>query len=426
MILSILISAVWYSSSGQDEVYSLERCIDYAMTHGSGILLAEAGVRSSREQLLCSELDLLPTLNLYVNQYFNWGRSVDMQELVIVRNRLTQQTSGSVGASFSLFDGFARINTVAANRALVAAARGDAALAAVQLKADITRAYLAATLARITADRLTESHLSIVKQATRVRREVDSGTREKSDLLELEAKAADLAVRMAEASGEQEFQMVQLYTLMGCGECIEIDTDLAQSCPQPRDCTPPETAPQIATAAGRSRVRAAEYALKAARGAMLPSVSLSAAYGTYYSDASGESFTAQIDGNRNPSVSLSLAIPIFNGGAQLAAIARARADLEAERLRLRQAEEKAYSEFLQICQQAATLRCQERSCRIRCELCRERFNSSSARYEQGAISTSDYLEACEDLAQSECELAQCRCKYLFQLKIIDYYRDGCQ
>ena len=426
LIICILLSAAaWCRTFAQEETYDLGHCIGYALIHNTGILLAEAGLDSSREQLLYSKLDLLPTLNLYVNQYFNWGRSVDMQELVIVRNRLTQQTSGSVGASFSIFDGFARLNTIAANRALVAAARADAALAAVQLKADIARAYLGAVLAELTVGRLEESRRNVAWQISRVRAEAESGARQGFDILELEARAADIEARIEEARGEQEFQMVQLCNLMGYQGEIQIDTDIVENFCEAGDYPLDEFVPPVATAAQANRVKAAEYVLTATRGALMPTLNVSAAYGTYYSDASADTFREQLDGNRNPSVSLSLGIPIFNGNP-LASVARARSELEAEKLRLRQAEEKACSDFVQVCRMAETLKSQERSCRIKGELCREKFEVATTRYKSGAISASDWLEACEDLAQSECELVQCRCKYLFQLKIIDFYRDGCQ
>lgn len=427
----LLLVAAWQQVLAQNDVWSLDRCIGYALEHNSGILLANVALGSSREQLLYSKLQLLPTLNLNVNQYYNWGRSVDMQELVIVRNRLTQQTSGSVGASFSIFDGFARFNTIAANKALVDAATGDKALAAVQLKADITRAYLAGILARLTEERLRESHSNILRQESRIRAEAESGGRDALDILELEAKASDIDSRIAEAAGEYCSQLLQLRTLMGCGSSIETETGHIET-----DCdllsSETETkadmgyVPPVSITAQQNRVKAAEYALKAARGGQLPSISLSAAYGTYYSDASGDPFGDQIDGNRNPSVSLSLSVPIFNGGSGAAAVAKARSDLASERLRLQQAEETARSEFAQMLQQAATLKSQMNTCRLRSELCRERLRTATARYQLGAISTSEWLDACEDLSQSECDLVQCQCKYLFQLKIIDYYRDGCK
>ena len=122
LIASLVFLAATLASDGQTAVKSLDSCVKYALSHNCDILLGKSAEAQSREDLRQSKLDLLPSLNLYVNQYYNWGRSVDMQELVIVRNRLTRQTSGSVGASLPLFDGLQRINTIAMNRHRAAAA----------------------------------------------------------------------------------------------------------------------------------------------------------------------------------------------------------------------------------------------------------------------------------------------------------------
>ena len=128
------ITVLWTGATGQAPLWRLDSCIDYALCHNSSILLAETQKRRCQIDLMQSKMSLLPTLHLYVNQYYNWGRSVDMQELVIVRNRLTRQTSASVGASFSIFDGFATLSTIAANRALAAAAANEAAQTALEVR----------------------------------------------------------------------------------------------------------------------------------------------------------------------------------------------------------------------------------------------------------------------------------------------------
>ena len=424
----------WTSVSGQGKVWTLDSCFAWADTHNTSILIAATDVRKSRLQLLQSKAELLPTLQLYVNQYYNWGRSVDMQELVIVKNRLTRQTSASVGASFSIFDGFARLNTIAANRAMAASAASCAAQTALEVKADIARAYLGNILSRLTVQRLAESHDAVCRQLAQTRELAECGQRNGGDILALEAKAADILSQIAEAESGGVEQMLQLHALTGYSEPFETDIAMATG-----------TLPDIddallqfptveadyqpitpAVEAARQSAESARYALKAAKGALLPTLSLSAGYGTYYSDAGGATFKEQIDGNRNPSLSLNLAVPIFDCGRGLAAVARAQEDLAAQRLKLRQAEEQAQQQWQQMHLQYLTLTRQENSLRVKAAFCQEKLRCAGKEYELGAISSQQWIEACEDYSQSECELAQCRCKYIFQLIIMKLYYDGIQ
>lgn len=423
--ISLLVAAT-LRMGAQTAVWSLDQCVVYALQHNCEVLLQKAGEERSRQTLSLSKLELLPTLYLNANQYYNWGRSVDMQELVIVRNRLTRQTSTSAGASIALFDGFARINTISMNKCLTDAAGNAVRQAEFEAKADIARAYLANVLAKLTGKRLAESYGNICQQMERLEREVVVGTRGRSDFLEMEAKAADIRSQMASAGSEERSRMQQLKTIMGCTDPFDTDAgyDMFYEAAPPAACSDGRMAAPAVEAA-RSQVEAAKYALRIARGALLPTLSLSAGYGTYYSDASQASFGDQFDGNRNPSVSLNLSIPVFDAGKSLAAVSRARNDLRESEIKLQQARQQDAMYQQDLLEQCTLLKQQCDICGEKCSLCRERMNQATAEYEAGAITTSQWIDACENLSQSECELVQYMCKYLFQVKIMEYYRDGC-
>ena len=412
---------------GQTPVWSLDSCVDYALKHNCAILLQDVEAIKSRANLVQSELALLPSLNLYLNQYYNWGRSVDMQELVIVRNRLTRQISGSVGASFLIFDGFAGINTIEMHRHLVRAADNNLRQSVLDVKADIARAYLANILAKLSRRQLEQSLSNVLEQASRAAVQCRLGAADRSDCLELEAKAADIRARIVAARSEEAAQAEQLRTLMGGDVVFETDTntvagDYPDTWPEwaLQDITPP------CVKAAENELAAARSALRATRGALFPSLTVNAAYGTYYSDAGDDSFKDQIDGNRNPSVSLSLAMPLFNGGKTASAISLAKSDLRAAEIRLQQARQEAAVYQSQLIGQCETLRSQTEAARARVGLLRERMKIASEEHSLGAITTAEWIDAAEDLLQGSCEHVQALCKYLFQLKIIDFYIDECR
>ena len=415
-------------SMGQTKVMSLDSCIAYAMEHNCGILLQDNAERMSRAELLKSKMDLLPSLNIHLNQYYNWGRSVDMQELIIVKNRLTRQTSGSIGASFTIFDGLAGINNILRQEQLTLAAHSDALQARLDLKSDIAASYLANILARLSRQRLLQSLDNTARLASRIEAQAECGTRDRSECLEIAARMADIRAQIAATESDEAVAMAELKGFMGSDEpfctdtCVSIlpDPGVFES-PIDMDClTPP------AVTASQKRIKAAEYGIRAATGTLLPSLSISAAYGTYYSDASSDIFKEQIAGNRNPSVSLSLTVPILNGGSQYASIARARAELREYELRMRQASEQVSLLQNRLLGECRSLHGQMLASQDKCSYCRERLREATERHASGALSTSEWIEACEASTQAECEYVQCMCKYLYQLKLIEYYRDGCR
>ena len=413
---------------GQTRVMSLDSCVVYAMEHNCDILLQDNAESLCRVELLKSKMDLLPSLNIHLNQYYNWGRSVDMQELVIVRNRLTCQTSGSIGASFTIFDGLAGINNLSRQEQLARAAHCDGLQARLDVKTDIAASYLANILARLSRQRLLQSLDNATQMAERIAAQAECGARDRSDCMEIAARIADIQAQIAAAESDESLAMAQLKAYMGCEDvfmtdtCVTIprDLDVYATVFNPAGMTPP------AVAASRSRIKAAEYGIRAATGAMMPSLSISAAYGTYYSDASPDIFKEQLDGNRNPSVSLSLVVPILNGGSQYAAVARARAELQQNELRLRQAAEQASLFQSRLSSECHSLREQMLASRAKCDFCRVRLKEATERHSSGTLSTSEWIETLDTCTQAECDYVQCLCKYLYQLKIIEYYRDGCR
>ena len=425
LIAIYLLVATSFALAGQTGPAGLEECINRALESNPEAVLAKIAVRKSRICLMQSEAQLLPSLNLYVNQYYNWGRSVDMQELVIVKNRLTRQTSGSVGASFSIFDGFSRLNTVRMNRQLVAAAEERVLSGRQEIKIEVAQAYLACLLARLNRTRMQDSYENISRQAERLQMEVNIGTRKRSEICELEAKKAETMSRMAAAAADELIHKNHLRQLSGIQEPFDIDTSIVSSITEIPDIPLTDCAHLMPGAvAAKHDALAAEFALKAARGGLWPSLSLSAAYGTYYSDAAPAQLRDQLEGNRNPSVSLSLTIPIFNAGKATAAVANARAELLASRERLRQAEYKAMEEIVQAHQQCHSLRQQMNAAFAATEMSRQRLRCATAEYQAGAITTSEWIDACESLAQSQCNQDQAICRYLFQVKILEFYSDG--
>lgn len=422
IVTLLLASLACIGAPGQDTVWSLDSCLAQVMANNISLQAAQAAGRKARAQMYQSLSELLPALDLHVNQYYNWGRSVDMQELVIVKNRLTRQTSASVGASFTIFDGVARLNTYAASRAAARAAENDILQAELEAKCDITKAYLGNVLARLTTVSLQQSLECVRLQLEKIRTEVDCGRRSTEDILEMEARAADLQSQIAQSEAEEALRMQELRRLTGCPAPFETDLAVAEMC---ESCTPPETGPVVTPGvlSARENAEAARYALKAARGAVFPTIGVSAAYGTYYSDAAGAPFKEQVDGNRNPSVSLSMVVPLFDGGRRAAEVAAAKADLDASRARVRQAEEDALSEWGQMRLQCISLAQQIAAGRAREEFCAKKLASSGRQYELGAISASDWLQAADDLTRSRSELLKCRCKYLFQVKLMELYKE---
>jgi outer membrane protein len=429
-IASILILAAMTAQLPAQEAWPLDRCIQYALEHNLGIREKNAEIGIRQAELTQRQLAHLPVFSAQIVQDFNWGRSVDMQELVIIRNALTHATGASINVSLPLFDGLTRHNQRRSAQKAVEVAMLDAEDLRTSLETDITRAYLELMLAKQMLAYTRESHATIVQQRDRTARLVDAGSQPKSSLGEMEAQVASEKAEMVTAECRVRTATLSLTRLMNLppdtpfttGDLFGQDSVAARvtfvSDAQAeawllRD-------PRLRSA--QARIRQMQLERNAAKGGFLPSLGLSAGYGTYYSSTAEEPFKTQMEENRNPSLSLHLTIPIFD--AWQAATRLKKSDWALEMARI--SADRMRIEILD----------EIRSAGIEAENCFQRYLSSQetlqamqslleiteAKYNLGAATALDYIIARNNRFKAVSDFLQAKWQYLFQLKLLERYQ----
>ena len=144
----ILILLAFTTRLPAQERWTLEECIRYGMEHNLDLQAQDIEIAARKGVLRQRVAAHFPVIQATVGQEYNWGRSVDMQELVIIRNKLTKATGASLSTSLPLFDGFSRHYARLAARKSVEEAVLDAQSLKRSLTVDITRAYLQLMLSR--------------------------------------------------------------------------------------------------------------------------------------------------------------------------------------------------------------------------------------------------------------------------------------
>ena len=152
-----------------------------------------------RNTLNRSKYDFLPSVSGSVNHNFNWGRSVDMQELVIIQNRMTQATSASIGTSIVVFDGLNKWNTVRSNSLTLQISIEQIEKLKNDISANITRAYLQLLLSIEIYNNAAVNYESILSQVEKAEKLVQSGSSLYGSFLEISAQAASEKANLVSA-----------------------------------------------------------------------------------------------------------------------------------------------------------------------------------------------------------------------------------
>ena len=403
---------------GAQDIWSLEKCIEYAWSNNLSIKQQNIEVSKSETQLLQDRLDFLPDLNVSFGHNLNWGRSVDLQNLEIIHNKLSQSTSASANASIYLLDGLSKLYGIKSSRKSLEISIQEVERLKDEISVSIARSYLQILLAKEVLAAAEESFNSLEKQRDRTRLLVEAGSQPYTALLDIESQLASERVQVVTAENRVKTSTLALQQLLD----LQYDPDFQIMVPDIDYTIQKYTGYNIdeiyagalsmpVIQSARLALTKGELDLKSAKGQFYPKISLAASYGTFYSsstfapDGSVYPFFEQFRDNINPSISIGLSIPIFNNWNVKTNVRNARLAKESLELDLRTKEQTLYKEIQTAVTEAETYYRQMEAAEANVSSMQESFRYVEEKFNAGR---SEYLQA--------------KYQFIFQLKIIDFYK----
>jgi outer membrane protein len=151
--------------------------------------------------------------------------------------------------------------------------------------------------------------------------------------------------------------------------------------------------------------------------------------GTSYYTNSGslypqDGFWKQLSHNFSPYVGLSLNVPIFDRFGTRNNVRSAVLNRELQQITLDRTRQNLYKEIQQAHANALAAEAKYRSATEATAAAEDAFALSTAKYENGKASVTEYNEARTRLAKARSDKAQAACEYLFQSRLLDFYRGG--
>ncbi|MBQ7774256.1 MAG: TolC family protein [Bacteroidales bacterium] len=428
---SLLVMAIFLACTAfSQEKWTLEKCISHAREHNLQVRRQAIAVEQAGNNLTSARLEYLPTMNASMNHNMSWGRSVNLNDLEIIENKLSQSTSLNFSASVPLFEGMRKQNNIKSSKVQLELAGSNVEKLKDEISIQIVQAFLQVMLCREMEKSALESCNSVEAQVERTRALVDAGSQPYSSLLEVQAQLASEKVQVVAARNNLRTNMINLAQLLDIDNIESFDIEAPEAggtIPDPENYDEEEI---FAGALGLPAIRSAELALENSelqyriqKGAALPTISFSAGYGTYYSDNQPTPFFTQFDNNRNPSMGFGLSIPIFNSWKNNAAIRNARLNVKSSEIDLRIQRQNLRKEIQQACNEALSGYEKMNAARENLISARESAGYTKEKFNLGILNGTDYTVAMANLYKAESEYLQNKYQYIFQLKILDYYRN---
>ncbi|MDD4646563.1 MAG: TolC family protein [Bacteroidales bacterium] len=418
------------------EAWTLTGCIKYALENNIQLKQQSLSVDMAKNNLGQSKLSILPTLNSGLSESFRFGRSVDP---------LTYQftTENSTGASvyisteIDLFKGLQNLNTIQKNQIDLKKNLADLEKAKNDLSLNIARMYLQILFNEELHD-ITVQQLDITKQqANRTRIMVEAGSLPKGDYLDIQAQMANEELSEVNARNQLTLSYLDLAQLLDLKspenfrvqrptfESFQVLDNLGSSDEVYQSAV--STLPQVKSA--ELGLQSLEKDLRIAVGRQVPSLSLSSSYGTGYSDRLKDFITGstmnlrdQLDYTSQTSVGFNLNIPIFNGWSTRTSIKNARLSLLNGKYQLETVQNQLLKEIQQAFADATASLEKFRATAKSVSSLEEAFRYAEQKLNVGLLTSLDYNVAKNNLTKARSELLQAKYNYIFNTRILDFYR----
>jgi len=436
-IVVTLILLVFILAANSQETWTLERCIEYALTNNIQVKQQELNVKVSEVNLLQSKMDILPTLNLSANHSYSFGLVTNY--VTNTKEALnTQATSYSLSTGIPIYNGFQLTNSRKQNQFNLKASVADVE----SIKNDIALTIASLYLQILYQQELVEVEKRQVElsemQLSRTKVLVEAGSLPEGNLYEVEALLASDELQLVNAQNQLTLSYLNLTQLLELksteGFYIEkpvmpeVDSVMLMTeNPVQIFMTAEEIMPQIQSA--RFKLQSSELGLKIARGGLQPRLSLGANYnsGAQYRildnyDFTGDPFFTQIKDNSSKSVGLSLSIPIFNGLSARNRVSTARIGLMNSQLALESERNALYKNIQQAYTDAVAAEKKLQASMKSKVASEESFRYTESKFNLGLVTAFDYTTAKNKLAQAENDLLQAKYELIFKIKILEFYK----
>ena len=429
LVLSVcLIMASGLSIQAQN-AWSLQQCIEHAITHNLSIKQKEAARDQSAVELNTAQWSRLPNLNGNVGQSFNFGRAIQADNTY--GNRNTRNTNFSVGTSIPLFTGMQIPNNIALSKLNLKAATEDLNKAKEDISIQVASYYLQVLfneeLVKIAQRQVELSQEQLDRKVTFFK----NGKASEAEVYEAKSRVVQDEYSLVQAQNNHQLALLDLSQLLELPtpENFQIETPNVEAFSTQLS-LPDEVYAQAllnkpAIKAAQYRLEGAAKSIRIAQSAWYPQLSFGAGIGTNYYSITGienASFGSQWHQNMNKYLQFSLSIPLFNRFATRNRVKSARIQRNALAWQLEESKKALYKEIQQAYYNARAAESQYQSSQTACQSAEVSFKLMSEKYANGKATATEYNEMRATWMKALSEQVQARYDYLFRSKILEFYQ----
>ena len=463
----VLISALILVASQADaqSTWTLERCIYYALENNIGIKRSQLSVEQANLSEQLSRKARHPSINGSTNFGYQFGRTIDPTSNTFSLNALAGQSIG-INASATLYNGGRLNNQLEQSKLDAMAAREDLLQNRNDIALTVATSFINVLFAKEQTSNARQRLVLTEKQLENTKRLIAAGALPANDVLELEAQQAlnqqdiiiqDNAVNTAllnlklllQLAPEKEFEIVV--------PSIEVSPDAVVDTWTVDEVYRKAVNNQPFIKAGEYRMKSALLQEDIAKADKMPRLIIFGGIDSNYSDQFpefGENIEAvvendiifngmqatigqvvsipnrigtlgyfnQLSDNLGQNVGVTLSVPIYNNGRANIAQDQARLAVLNTKYSNDQLDQQLRSDIQQAITDAKASRLQLIASQKSMESRQASFDNTEKRFKLGAVNSLELSVAKNLLDAAQIDLIVAKYQYLFNVKVVDYYR----
>lgn len=418
------------------ESWTLEQCIEHALQQNINLKIQQNLNEKAVYNRQQSQLGLLPSVSGWGNSNFDFRRSTNQNNQIT--SGTTYNMNYGVSASLNLFSGFTALNNVAASRFNELAVRESSKMAENTLITSVTELFsqvlFQKNLVNIAREQLEISQY----EAQRISATIAAGQLEPVVQNEIDATISGNQLQLKRAENELQLLKLKLAQLIELPENTNFNLDSEQF-----EMNQPSTYPfgisevYLKASAHYPSILEREFQLEyyrktlhISKGNMAPSLSLNGSYGSNFFStdtlANGKQTPAgqQFNNYLNPSLGLSLSIPLFNGRSKYLQVKRSRIDLENAVFTLENEKKNIRREIEEALLRLENLKLEYESATDHLHFVEKSFETYREKFRLGLISTTDFMTAQNQLAVAKSDQTRAKFSWIVQRETIRLYEGG--
>ncbi|MDA3837721.1 MAG: TolC family protein [Candidatus Delongbacteria bacterium] len=411
------------------QMFSLEDCIDYALKNSIDINRSDNDVKIQNANLGKSKAARLPNLQLGLNQQLSSVSNYDAINNEWDRNNNTT-LNASLNSQVTLYNGSKLINSIRQSKTDLEAAELTVQTYKESISLNILSSYVTILLAK---DNLVNSKLQLEatqEQLAYSESRKKIGVISLVELLKIKSQVATDKTTLIEAESNLRIALVSLMQLMNMPVNEEFDIhkpDIDKIIEEKTETDPDkvykialELQPQIKEAA--LNIESFMTGIDIAKADALPVLALNGGINAGYSSSMddvdfGEQFTNSID----PYVGLSLSIPIYQRNQVKTQVEIAKIQKNNSELDLSGIKNSLRKNIELVCTDAQTALTTYKAIQEQLNAEKESYNATNEMYMRGMLNSVDILISKNDLIIAENKFTQAKYNLILQNKILEYY-----